>query len=196
MEPRKKIAIVGSAPIETDESTRIDSCDLVVRFNNCKVYGGNSGKKTDILCVNSGGIPVKMMIARKSIFQSQFYSLISEVWVPRVIKIHHDHMREINPQDPGLADEDLSAELIKSNKLDHLPVVRFSDEFNLRVFALLKQEARNPFRCPSTGFFAIQYVLDESRFANWDKLAFGFAFKGWNGHPFMAEKRIVLRYAQ
>ena len=195
MEARKKIAVVGSAPIKNDESGRIDSCDLVVRFNNCKVYGGHSGEKTDVLCINIGGAPARQMVSEKTVLRSRFYKLISELWIPADVRVCHEHITGLSMSDVGLADTDLSDKIIKSNELGHLPVVRFSAEFNIRVFELLKQGGCK-FTCPSTGFFAIQYVLDEPRFAEWDKLVFGFTFKGWSGHPFEMEKKIVMQYAK
>jgi len=191
---RKKIAIVGSAAIEKDESSLIDSCDLVVRFNNCKVYGGHSGKKLDILCLNVGGAPACQMVAETTVLKSSFYSLISEIWIPIQTKVCQAHMMGWNLSDPRIDASDLSDEIIESNKLGHLPTVRFSTEFNIRVFEMLRKRDGN-FVSPSTGFLAIQYVVDESRFAEWDKLIFGFAFKGWKGHPFAAEEKLVMQYA-
>lgn len=191
---KKRIAIVGSAAIEKDESSQIDSCDLVVRFNNCKVYGGNSGKKLDILCINVGGAPACQMIAETTVLNSSFYSLISEIWIPIRVRVCQAHMMGLSVSDPRLGDRDLSDEIIKSNKLGHLPTVRFSMEFNIRVFVMLRERAAS-FVSPSTGFLAIQYVVDEPRFAEWDKLIFGFAFKGWKGHPFAAEEKLVMQYA-
>lgn len=191
---KKRIAIVGSAAIEKDESSQIDSCDLVVRFNNCKVYGGNSGKKLDILCINVGGAPACQMIAETTVLKSSFYSLISELWIPIRTRVCQAHMMGWSLSDPRLDDSDLLDEIIKSNKLGHLPTVRFSMEFNFRVFVMLRKRAAS-FVSPSTGFLAIQYVVDEPRFAEWDKLIFGFAFKGWIGHPFAAEEKLVMQYA-
>lgn len=48
----KKVAIVGNGIPDRDESAEIDSCDIVVRFNNFYNYqSGKVGKKLDLLVI-------------------------------------------------------------------------------------------------------------------------------------------------
>jgi hypothetical protein len=42
---------------------------------------------------------------------------------------------------------------------------------------------------------AIEYILSEARFADYEKVLLGFGFTGWAGHPWDAEKEIVMEYA-
>jgi hypothetical protein len=58
----KNIAIVGNANFSFNQSDRIDKCDFVLRFNECKNFGLNCGTKTDAICVTNTGIPADRMV--------------------------------------------------------------------------------------------------------------------------------------
>ena len=47
----------------------------------------------------------------------------------------------------------------------------------MHVFQLLLKRMSRPFLCPSTGFFAIEYILSKPEFDGCDKHAFGFGFQ-------------------
>ena len=55
LRPRRRIALVGSGPIDPKAAAEIDDHDLVIRFNGCANYGA-TGRRIDVLVLsNSGG---------------------------------------------------------------------------------------------------------------------------------------------
>ena len=78
-----KIAIVGNAKLCNDFSKQIDSCDIVLRFNEANNYGCFSGYKTDILCIRNNGEPGIRFSTQKLISKYPRFPNLSEVWFPR-----------------------------------------------------------------------------------------------------------------
>ena len=184
---KHRLAIVGSAPIVEDQSNQIDGCDFVIRFNECKVYGGNSGVKVNVLCVTNTGIPSMRISVKQSILRSGFYDLVSEIWFPRNPTVHTAYS--------GADFSDNSEHLIERNQLSHLKSVYFSKELNKYVFDLLEGSFHGECNCPSTGIFGIMYVLTERRFMDYDKFLFGFGFSGYICHPWKSEEHLISHYA-
>ena len=192
---RPVVAIIGSAPIGRDLSETIDSCDIVIRINECKVYGGNSGNRTDILCVTNTGAPAHRFIKHKSIAGGGFYPQVSEVWFPRDSAVHKAKALEWDPFFPLSEMDDLWREIAETNSLWTKKLFHFSGFFNISLFNTLICRSRKPFLCPSTGIFTISHVLTDSRFSDFDKYAAGFRYKGWPFHPWDVERELMLEYA-
>lgn len=189
------MAIVGNAPIQYDLSELIDSCDLVVRFNEYSTFGKNAGRKTNILCVCNTGGPAEKMSQNSLILNAPFYSSSLEVWFPRNERIHQAHISRYCPNfNRAKFYQDLSTMLATSNQLGSSQIVAFSADLNEQVFNKLIAKAKWPFVVPSTGFLTVEYILNETRFAEYDKILAGFSFRGWRGHPWEAEKTIVWDY--
>lgn len=186
--------------MQLDHSAWIDSCDLVLRFNEGKTVGNNSGTKTDILCISNIGGPAFRIIKNTSIYNAPFFAQLSEIWFPRDINYHLNylhqnkylHRNKLWYRESELVDQ--SQKLIESNQLTSFRIVYFSQDLNRQAFEMLQTKDRK-FICPSTGFLAISYIMNEPRFDEYDKLLFGFTFKAWEGHPMKAEKQIVLKDA-
>jgi len=190
----KKIAIVGNANLKSDQSALIDSCDFVVRFNNCRNYGNNSGTKVSAVCITNTTL-TDIKDFDYNLKDRTFHKDISEIWFPRSIPVH----KRINHQYDY---EDASESIVEVNNLHSCKIVHFSDEMNENVFRLIRENGKKPFICPSSGILAIEYILGEDRFKEYNKFVFGFNFYmrgedilGWYGHPWRIEKKIVLTYA-
>ena len=96
----KSLVIVGNAPIASDLSSVIDAFDYVVRFNNCKNYALNSGRKTDLLVLNS--TPVKNNTIRFFLDQEaegkeiEFLTMAKQVWFIRPNSaFFHQHFSDL-----------------------------------------------------------------------------------------------------
>lgn len=88
----KSLIVVGSAPLEIDLARFIDACDCVVRFNNCKNYGGNSGSRTDVLFLSNSDDPanhpslafmLKKRTSRESEQELPYLTRAGQVWFIR-----------------------------------------------------------------------------------------------------------------
>ena len=194
---RKRIAIVGNAPIQWDMTVEIDSCDLVLRFNKASYCGMNSGRRTDILCVTNIDPPVAWAPNQELSRIAGIQTSLAEVWFPRDSEIHKCHAWAIDPTFPESCFDDLAEKLFKSNNFyGNVRSIHFSREFNEKIFNLLRAKSPRPFICPSTGIFAIEYILDQPKFAQYDKLIFGFSFQGWEGHAWETEREIVMEHTR
>jgi hypothetical protein len=190
-----RLLILGSAPFETDVSRYIDESALVLRFNECKNLSDRTGSKADFLCVTNIGSTTERFIRDRAIGRLPLIDGVREIWLPRCRDVMLEHSRQVNPLLNEWVMRDQSDELIESNGLSGKQVFHFSVEHNLRAVARLTARSARPFLEPSTGFLAIEYILSEARFADYEKVLLGFGFTGWAGHPWDAEKEIVMEYA-
>lgn len=191
MPRRKRVALVGSAPLGKDMSSLIDSCDVIIRCNEAKTLGGHSGSRTDVLCVTNTGGPAHRIITEQSIRRSPRFPDLSEVWFPRDSYTHLQALNASGFQIPPSEFEDRSQDILTANALNDVVVTHFSRDFNERMFASLKLKSADPFVCPSTGFMALCHLLERDDYAAFDKLILGFTFQYWEGHPSRAEQRFV-----
>ena len=190
--PRRRVALVGSAPLARDMSLLIDSCDIVIRCNEAKTLGGHAGSRTDVLCVTNTGSPAQRIIAEQSIRRSPRFPGLSEVWFPRESHVHLRALEASGFQISSSEFEDRSQDILTANGLgDDIAVTYFSADFNERIFASLKQKSADPFVCPSTGFMALCHLLERDDYETFDKLILGFTFQMWEGHPARAEQRFI-----
>lgn len=195
----KNLAIVGNAPTVINYSSLIDNSDIVIRFNDRKSYGGNSGLKTDILFINNTGEP-----ARRYINQTPFKKHNTEpieYWFPRNIQVHLTHLKKIKAHHPNYANnyieselDDLTKEIIFSNNLTKCHLMKLPKELNESLFQKLEDIQTHPFLAPSTGSLAIEWAVNNNNFSNYRIHVIGFGFSGWIGHPWAAEKALMADY--
>ena len=190
-EGRRRLALVGNAPLKSDLAGQIDSSDLVVRCNEAKTLGGYSGTRTDILCITNTGSPAERIIRERSVRKMPRFPRLSEVWFPRHSGVHLQRLRALGSDFPESELEDCSRRLLEANSLDGMRVTHFSRESNERAFERLHQESPQDFICPSTGFLALWHILEQPEYAAFDKFLFGFTFEFWEGHPAATERKII-----
>lgn len=172
---RPKLALVGNAPPTYDLSAQIDSCDIVIRCNEAKTLGVNTGTRTDILCVNNSGAPADRFISKQLLRRHPNFPELTELWFARPFK---DCV-------------DLSMKILDANGLSDVPVVYFSTGMNERASKQLRQHNNMEDQHPSTGFLAFCYILEQEEFNDYDKYLFGFTFNMWYGHPEQAEMKVI-----
>jgi len=206
---------VGSAPLPHDCSDFISSCDCVVRFNNCKNYGGHTGIKTDILIINNAGNPDTLPTLRfmltprtdeESVQEAPFLEQAGEIrfarpptdFIVEFIKMNVPDGRlkeiELAQLRPG---RDLAAEIVRSQqipaeKLRPLPAPEFYSGVWKKLLAIGSTDAV----VPSTGIMGVEMLLADPRFKDYQKLITGFNWGIWNGHPRRLEKKLIEDYTQ
>jgi hypothetical protein len=211
---QKKLIFVGSAPLPNDYSGFIDSCDCVVRFNDCKNYGGNSGIKTDILVLNNSGDPDTMRtlqfmlkprtgaeIARELPYLNQTKEIrFARPPVDFLIDFVKSEITEGSLKETELKSlrpgRDLAAEItaalnIPPEKTAPLP----TPEFYTGVWKKLISFGPTDAYAPSTGTMGIEMILADPRFADYQKFITGFGWNLWNGHPAELERKLVINYS-
>lgn len=190
------IVVVGSAPLQIDYGNLVDSSEIVVRFNDCKNFGGASGQRTDIIYVNNTGSPAMRYINERP-FALKAYCQSAVIWFVRDSSTHHAHFNKVKssfPRYPVTDLDDLSERIIGSNELQGKEIHRISRAFNEDIFKKLSMLSKKPFICPSTGFFGLMHVLTNPAYKSCQVHALGFGFEGWKGHPWSAEKKLINNY--
>ena len=208
----KSLVIVGSAPLHIDCLKFIDSCDCVVRFNDCKNFGGNSGTRTDILVLNcTGGENVK---AFRKLLQPRSDSELAEE-LPFVVSASEVWFSRPNPADlrryylsEDVADELRSkavfeksidaryrfGALVETLRIPENKIRSITEPLYVSVWEKLTQIGEMADQVPSTGMIGIEMLLNDPRFNEYQKFICGFGWKGWSGHSWKLEKKLVKTY--
>lgn len=212
----KTMVIVGSAPLEYDYSTVIDSCECVVRFNNCKNYGGNSGTKTDIMVLNNCGNEHKQRTllhmlkprSREAVeLELPYLHQAKQVLFARpptreLVKFISECVPVSSPFKPtelhylqyskNLAQKISAAQRIPQEKLRPLPTLEFYSKLWYKLLTFGETEAV----MPSTGMLGIELILNTPLSQNFKIYIIGFTWQMWDGHPHQLEKMLIAQYVQ
>ena len=79
----KNIIILGNADVQTDYSQFVDSADFVIRFNEARNYGKNTGTKVDALCLTNLSTPGRLFAKYQTVKKLSFIDNVKEIWFPR-----------------------------------------------------------------------------------------------------------------
>lgn len=186
-----RVVVVGNGGISRDLSPFVDGSDFVVRFNRPASWGGLGGSRFDawVIANGRGGCA---FARQRSFADSPFRDLPSVIWFPRPLASH----RQL-PLDPAYGgarisdpvDDDVSLNIIESNNLRQTCLC-FGKDFYLRcILKLYDLRAAQYVLMPSSGYIAINYVIETMPAA--DIFLLGFDFQGWDGHPWALEKESV-----
>ncbi|MDR6103069.1 hypothetical protein QE369_003266 [Agrobacterium larrymoorei] len=187
----RRIVIVGNGEIPQGVADWIDTADVIIRFNDCRSLGAG-GSRTDVVAVCNTGRPGRRMIEDRSWRESPGVKAASAIWSVRDPVKFSEMEEDIHRHWPELEDfcVDYSAEfaaIASETGKTHLVISRQVHEW---LDEELKGLSPEPYVCPSTGLFAIRYMLDA--IGEKDELTIaGFCHKGWSGHPFSVEKQLV-----
>lgn len=228
----KTLVIVGNAPMKSDLSDIINKMDCVVRFNNGKNYNQKTGKKTDILVLNSAGVPIGnetlTFLTKKRTkidVEKELPYLVQakEVWFPRrgiapdplSRKDIHDFGRIRNfiynvLEQPGVKysafrtrvlhlfdiKRNLIAEIVDTQHIPKEKVKVASAEVVDRVKEQLRHFGASEGVVPSTGILGIDMILSDKAFDAYEKYIVGFEWKGWEGHSWQPEEKLVRSYVE
>ncbi len=190
-----KIVIVGNAPAKTDLADEINTADLVIRFNMADIdnYNGNTGTKTDVLCVTNLSDPGRSFAKYRRLASLPNISQIAEVWFPRpsTRKAWQFWLKPWSKQ--VFRETDYSKFILSRNGLQDKKVIYFDDELYIACCAMLNIAADFCASEPSSGFLALQYVLRNFYQDGLELLMTGFSFSGSAAHPWEKEKQIVVK---
>ena len=214
---KKSLVIVGNASLDSDFSEIIDSCDCVVRFNDCRNYNINSGIKTDILILTNTGDPsthqtLKVMLKNRTKAEVKeelpYLKNIKQVWFVRPDLVFlYNFFKNNFPNDHNNRNQELKelelikqrnivSEIINAQKIQKIKITIISKEmYNSTWEKLLFSEPIDANAImPSTGSLGVEMILDNPIFDNYEKYIVGFTWEGWNGHLWQAEKALIHNY--
>ncbi len=191
-----KVVVVGNAPVLTQGPLQppiparrlarfLDEADVVVRMNDLKnrrTWG--LGRRTDVLAVMNYSGPAARFANGPRIEDPVLAGLREILFVVPPAEVARRSRQE--PEPAGWPDH--GPAILAHQGWSALPRRYIRDEVGDGLCAALAgQGATAPF--PSTGARVIAHVLADPLYAGCSVHLVGFAFAGWEGHAFDAERR-------
>ncbi|NTF34629.1 glycosyltransferase family 29 protein [Rhizobium skierniewicense] len=191
----RNIAIVGNGAFAPSDASRIDNCDVVIRFNDCRSVG-DGGSRTDVVAVCNTGRPASAMIRQRTWRETAAIAHANAIWCVR----DGGKFAELKPgliaQQSGLDDfcDDYTDEFAhfatETAKVFTVIPRRYHDRVDLE----LKTRVTSNYVVPSSGMIAVSYVIGEVAVEDDTVLLAGFGHQGWSGHSFRAERDLIDQY--
>ncbi|NOQ36762.1 MAG: hypothetical protein GQ569_12855 [Methylococcaceae bacterium] len=188
----KNIVIIGNAPIDTDYSKTVNSADFVIRFNEARNYHENNGTKTDALCINNLSDPARRFAKYKTIKKLPFIEEVKEIWFPRSIGFFPKQFLIKPFRDNTFKRTNYKKHIISRNNLENKKIICFSSDLYIETCNELNIDPKSNNCVPSSGYLAIQYVLQRFQGLNANITLLGFTFMGADCHPWENEKNKVI----
>lgn len=188
----KKTIIIGNADILQDHSKFIESCDNVVRFNLCRNYGGNTGDKTDTLCLVNTGRPGKNFAREKQIENKNYSNQASKILFsrPKLTLAQNISLRLTNRK----SDIEHSPKIISRNGLEDKKIEYVDPDMYQSLWNKLLTFGATEAKQPSSGICAIEHIINDENLAGHAKYIIGFTWEGSPKHPWILEKALIQDY--
>lgn len=188
----RRVMIVGNADLGEGEKALTENADIVIRFNDCRSAGPDGGR-TDIVAVCNTGRPGKKMLEDAGWRANPCVTAASEIWSIRnpekfaalraPLAISHPELDDFcDDYSPGFA-----AFCAETGKTHYVLPAATHD----RLDAELSAYDPEPYVTPSTGLIVIAEFLASRARADDAILLAGFGHKGWEWHPWEAERRWI-----
>lgn len=190
MSAKRRIMVVGNGEIAEGASKEIDAADMVVRFNDCRSFGAG-GSRTDIVAVCNTGRPARAMLGSAEWRKSPSVAVASEIWSVRDPRKFAALRAPLALSHPELNDfcDDYTDQFTAFSRATGKRHVVIDQSVHERVDEALLAHEPGSYVVPSSGLVVIGALLllhpDD------DIAITGFSHTGWDGHPFVAEKRLV-----
>lgn len=185
----KKLVIIGNADIDVDHSDFINSCDLVIRFNLCRNYNINTGKKIDVLCLTNTGPHAISFYHERKISKLGFVRNIGEVWFVRPRKRFIDKLF-FNRK----TETEYGKNIVISNNLTGKDIEYITNDLYKTLWDKLLSLGSTNAVMPSSGMVVIEKVVSDGKYHDYEKYLVGFSHEGWEGHPWDLEKKLIDHY--
>ena len=190
-----QIVVVGNAALNEDFSALIDGADEVIRFNRANNFGGHGGTRTTVLCIANWGEIGRKIAKRQLLVGLPCFPLVREFWFSRpsfresAFLWRKSWRRDIDSLDYSRA-------IVRRNSLSARTRIFFGADIYQRGLELCRIECNSqiPTLQPTTGFLGLQYVLQRYGACDARISLVGFAFSGWERHPWQAEQAAVEAY--
>lgn len=197
--PLKNMFIIGNAEVKEDLNDKINSADIVIRFNNVNNYNINTGIKTDYWILSSNKFLLNQHIkdgnklGAKKDFSVQYMienSLNIYFSIPPFFPMQNDFQGKIFNH---LMSEDRKERIDSVHRfLEYFNCENISHriiEFPNKYINDIAPEIWSPkWTCPSNGYLITRMFVDDATFYKYKKHLVGFTWEGWEGHPWILEK--------
>jgi hypothetical protein len=194
------IAIVGNGPIIIDHGALIDSTSLVVRFNHLDNLKVGTGSRLDVWVIASHPWLLERFVATHIARSQQPLPTVEQlaqsrtrIWfpippVPSAIASRHIL--------PTYAHRMAAIKRFMSSVLQDFTTPELVT-FEPCYYNDLSPDTWPP-ECvmPSNGYLVARSIVESAEFATYRKLAIGFSWAGWPGHPWKCERAYFLQLAR
>ncbi|MBB3527229.1 Urease operon accessory protein [Rhizobium sp. BK456] len=186
-----KIVIVGNGSFSGDEADKIDSCDLVIRFNGCR-SAGEGGIRTDVVAVSNTGRPAATMIRHNAWRNHPAVKNAAEIWGVRDALKFAELKPIIAIQYPELDDfcddhtEEFASFSADGGKSFAVIPGRYHDLLDLELRALMP----GGYVVTSSGLLAVAYVIGEVAVPGDKVLLAGFSHQDGTGNRLPPSRRL------
>ena len=149
----------------------IDACDIVVRFNEIKNRDETwIGSRTDILVLNC--LPQH----KQTRYDHSLLSGFDTIWI--IGDPHSDGIRDI----------------LTVQNWHHKEISRIHCPSIGQLLTWARERSGDPELLLSAGCIAIESLVTNPLYADWDKYIAGFTFTGWRGHDWTVERELCERH--
>lgn len=187
--------IVGNGPVAEGSGNLIDLSDLVIRFNDSRNVG-EAGARTDVVAVCNTGRPAHAMIDSRRWRQSASVRACREIWSvrdPETFDALRPKLAETHPELDDFCEDrttDFAAFAAEVGKLHKI----IPGSVQAAAEDALAAHKPGSYIVPSSGMVVVTHVLGAQEFCDDEIVLAGFGHKGWKGHPFAAERRLINTY--
>lgn len=189
----KEIVIVGNGDVTVDYAQLVNDADFVVRFNEMRNYGGNTGTKVDALCVTNLASPGRKFSKYKTLDNFSSIETLKEIWFPRPSNYLPFQFWFKPFSSKAFSRADYRKHIIKRNNFHGKEIVSFSNELYTACCDELGIDRDAMTLYPSTGYLAIKYVLQRFMALDTRISLIGFTFNGTNCHKWINERKNVFK---
>ena len=188
----RRVVIVGNGEIGDGLAAIIDAAGLVIRFNDCRSVGPG-GHRTDIVAVCNTGRPGKSMIGNSGWAGNEAVRRAAAVWCvrdPAKFRAMRAGLLRSHPELDDFCDDhtDGFAGYARANGKDFHIVPAATHE---ALDGALASHSPTPYIVPSSGAVVIAEYLTHYRKPDDEVFLAGFGHRGWDGHPWEAERAWV-----
>lgn len=185
--------IVGNGEVGQGHAAAIDAADFVVRFNDCSSFG-SGGKRTDVVAVCNTGRPGKAMLGSAIWREHPAVRAATEIWSVRDPQKFADLRPVLAISHPELDDfcddhtSEFNAFCVDTGRRHRVVEKSIHDAVDLALGGF----SPAPYVVPSSGIIVIADML--ANYPDDEIVVAGFSHRGWEWHPFAAERQLVDRY--
>jgi len=206
----KAFVLLGNAAVRSDLSAFVDGSDCVVRLNDCRNFGANTGVKTDMLVLNNTGDPARVKAlgyllkprTQKQIERDfPYLQHVKKVFfarpsdrdcraflqqeVPSANRLRDRQLKQI------ASDRRLECEIARALGLDENIIEQATMAFYVSTWRKLLSFGQTDAIMPSTGIMALEKLVQMQSSDPFHLYIGGFTHEGWEGHPWELERKMV-----
>ena len=182
----RSLIIIGNGEVNEDYTSFVDNADYVVRFNWLQNYNKNTGKRVNALALASAKTHIDNYLEPSSQYQNNHICLFKSILMRIDLLLFPipDANRNCTNRLRRIAFFVDSFSLQKKSRKYYFCEDSYLDDLGVQKKPLHQI-------VPSSGYTVIRNILDDSSFNNFDIYLLGFNWRGWQGHSWSKEAKVI-----